>query len=307
MSLDQLLHHQAPSEDAVRQHTELCRDEVLRRATTSTLTTRVRPTRRRTYWIASGMAAALALGLVLLPSVLGERGPSTAAGASAAVLQRAAEVTASAATPQAGQYRYVRDVVTNWSGTNGIKGDGVVQTNSVVESWVPDSTDRPWIQRTTEGDRVIDTTAFTDFGPRLYREYPADPERLLAALHTAALAADQDLQGGSAGPKQKFAKQVWDEGFRVLQDPVAPPRFKADVLRALATLPGVSTSKVSLNGLPEATALSLGGDSLEQLFDTRSGGYLGWLGHIEGSPDGITDYTVIPSTKIVDTAPTPDQ
>ena len=258
----------------------------------------IKPRRtRRLILIAIPVAAALTMGGVLAPSFLG--GSSGGRGASAAateILTRAAGALDDQ-IPSTGQYLNVKHVERLW--TNGTEHP----SRGGWEDWVPGDRSLPMIEQTTEDGRITDTTPqpLDEFNRPYYSEYSSDESDLLDSLNRAAIKQDSD--------EGDRATNIWDQAFRELQDAAVPVTFKAAILRALTTVPGV-TAVPTMNAVGDlqGTALIFKNDPLAFVFDQESGVFRGMsMGLDNPRAAKIENQTTIAlATKIVDAAPRPD-
>jgi hypothetical protein len=257
----------------------------------------VRP--RRLVLITLPIAAALALAVVIAPSLLGDdRGGQGASAAATEVLTKAAGALDSQ-VPAKGQYLNVKHVDRFWT-------DGKEQpSRGSFEDWVPGDRSMPMIEQTTEDGRITDTTPqpLDEYDRPYYTEYPTDPRELLDALDRAAVEPRQDSDTGDR------ARNIWDQAFRELQGAAVPVEFKAAILRALTKVPGVTAVPTTSSvGDLRGTALIFEKEPLAFVFDPDSGVFLGMsIGIDNPNAPAISNQTTLALvTTIVESAPTPD-
>lgn len=255
--------------------------------------------RRRSVLLLAPVAVALvSLGVVVAPSLLPDRdGQPGASAAAAEVLTRAA-TSLEDQEPGPRQYLYVKNVQQTWV-------DGTLQPRvSGVEDWVPGDRSLPMVERSTERGRLTDTNAIglDEYETPYYANYPRDARGLLDALDRKAVADDSD--------EGSYGTNVWDQAFRELQGPAVPVDFKAAVLTALKSLPGVRASKSTGSiGNLTGTVLTHRDNELAFVFDESSGVYLGMTYGIDNpaSKHRAVQWTWESVTRVVDVAPRPDQ
>jgi hypothetical protein len=206
-------------------------------------------------------AAAAAVVTIAATAVVLQNGPATAPSASAAiVLEQAAAVVASDPVPRPRDDQWILQTMYGGSSLGGpvptvpgrawFRFDGTQFANA---PW--DHPERLRVQDLMDDPRVPSPAEWYDFAAHL----PHEPAALLAALRDSDLV---DAQGESE------AVRDFDAVLDVLGQPVLPAQARADLYRALATIPGVATDEdaepdllgdpvvsVTLDGAPEPTGI----------------------------------------------------
>lgn len=255
-----------------------------------------RPRRRRMLLIAVPLVTAAAVLTALVPSLVDVPGDAGASAAAVTVLTQAA-VTLESQIPDEQQYLKVTHVNRYWQGAE------ERSSRSTVTNWVPGDAELPMIEQTTQDGRITDTGAHSlaEYDTHYYTRTARTATELLDDLDNAA--KEQDSDNGD------YAKNVWDQAFRELQNAAVPVRFKADVLRALRELPGVAVRPTADQiGSLSGTALVLQDDVLAFVFDESSKIMLGIsIGVDNPKAEPIkTPSTWELRTSIVSSAPQPD-
>ncbi|GLY02307.1 hypothetical protein Acsp01_26860 [Actinoplanes sp. NBRC 101535] len=289
------------------------------------------PSRRRGRIVAAAAAGALILSLMTATKVAG-RG-ATPPDAAAAL--RAAAEAAERSAPDHGEARLVTirqfelDVFPSEDG-----GTGVDRHDFLVRERIPADPEEPWHRRTRElapdegwaPDRGADTGVvindwqgvcgdyfptpgqdpctrpglWQDPTPVFLAGLPEEPAALVARLHADVVADGAELD--AAGLEQEsllYAAAALESGIAA--------RSRADIYRALATLPGLSMDPqpVVLRDGRNGTAVTLDarGDRVEIAVDTGSGEFLGWRRFLIAPRDGLPAGTVTAVTIVRVTTP----
>ncbi len=234
----------------------------------------IRPRRHRGRWLASA-AAVLVLaggGLVAL-----QTGPGASPSA-AAVLNRAAAAVADDVMPRPRDDQWL--LVTTYGGaTTGepfemIPGEAWVRFDGTQMAF--SSSDKPGdllVQDLRSDDPDIPTPAEWYDGAAAL---PSDPPALLAALRDGDLA-------NAEGPTE--AARNFDAVVETLSQPALPARARADLYRALGTIPGVGLDddpapdlldrpvlSVTFDGVPDVTGIE---SRRELLLDPQTYDFVG--------------------------------
>jgi hypothetical protein len=278
------------------------------RARRALLRTALAPRARRRYAvraaIALGVAATITSATVLIQTP--EHGASAAA---AEILERSADRLDASRPPLPGQYVYSTSHDLFWdygpSPSDPSTEDTNPRTDSTrIETWVPTDPDRPMIQRTTDPDSVTWAVVDQDDNPawQLYRHPPSTPAAMLDALRDLARKGRQDSDDNGV---------IWGNSFSLMWDPQTPDSIKAEVLRALALMDGVSVVDRDVE-IAGKVGVALGYDKKyapEFVFDPADGALLGFRGHPERGPGWVGPdepvWTTTFETRIVDSAPRP--
>lgn len=271
----------------------------------------VRRTRRRyAVRVAIGIGAAAVIVTATVVAQTPEHGASAAA---ASILERSADALDATRPPLPGQYVYRTTTDLAWdygpSPTDPTKEDTRPRTPpNIIETWVPTDPDKPMIQRTKDPVSGV-TWALVDQDDNpaweIYRHPPQGPAAMLRALRDLA------RQTGSQDPDDDGV--IWGNAFSLMWDPQTPDQIKADVLRALALMDGVSVvdRHVEIGG---RSGVALGYDekySVDFVFDPDDGSLIGFRGHPERGPDWVGPHEPVWTTtavsRTVDSAPRPPE
>lgn len=258
--------------------------------------------------IALGAAAAIVTATVVAQSP--EHGASAAA---AAILERSADKLDAARPPLPGQYRYSTTHDLFWDYGPSPSDPRVEDTNPRtdpmrIETWVPTDPERPMIQRTTDPEqRVTWAVVDQDANPawEIYRHPPTTPAAMLQALR------DLERRTGSQDPEDDGV--IWNSSFSLMWDPQTPDDVKAEILRALALMDGVTVVD-SHARIGDRVGVALRYDEknpIDFVFDPADGSLIGFRGHPEHSPDWVgpdePTWTTTFESRVVDSAPRPPE
>jgi hypothetical protein len=256
--------------------------------------------------IATGAAAAIVAATLVAQSP--DHGASAAA---ATILERSADALDATLPPLPGQYAYRTTTDLAWdygpAPTDPTKEDTRPRTSpNVIETWVPTDPAKPMIQRSEDAASGV-TWALVDQDDNpaweIYQDPPRGPAAMLRALRDLA------RQTGSQDPNDDAV--IWGNAFSLMWDPQTPDQIKADILRALTLMDGVSVvdRHVEIGG---RVGVALGFDekySVDFVFDPDDGTLIGFRGHPERGPDWVGPHEPVFTTsfasRIVDSAPRP--
>jgi hypothetical protein len=272
----------------------------------------VRRTRRRfATRIAIGTAAA---AMIVAATVVAQTPNHGASAAAATILERSADAFDDAPVGGPGQYVYRKQIDLSWdygpSPTDPAKEDTTPRTSPVVvETWVPTTSSKPLIQRTTDpAERVtwavVSQTSNENYP--IYRSQPQGP-MMIRALRDLAIRVGTDT--GTTDDTER----IWRAAFWLLSDPQTPDQVRADVLRALTDVAGVEVVDRNVHvGDQVGVALGSGGTHAPDfVFDPATGAFLGMRGHPERGPDWVgpdePTWTTQLESRIVDSAPRPPE
>lgn len=294
-----------PSDEAVAAALTVVR----RAANTESLASKVRSRRRvrlRRSIAAATLCAAVAVGIGVVRLDDGSiAGPSPAA---AAVLVRAGEVTLADGDLVVAPGQYLK--VTRRQESPAPGGSDVEE----LTLWIPHEIDRPWAERYRELSRsggaeaeprvVTDETRRVDswadaqgdsyrrsWDPRWYASLPSDPERLLDEIRAT-------IGGDGSGSAYDF-EEIFSE---VLRSGTVPATVRASLFSALAEVDGLRVERaVEFDGTT-ATGIRADGGTMQMMFDTASGRFVGARYTAPDDPRR-TQMTIVVTTTVVDTVP----
>lgn len=237
--------------------------------------------RRRRLRIAIAISAATAMTAVVIGVVqTPDHGASPAA---AALLEQSATQLETAAAP-AGSYTYRHLIQMGWaygpSASDPARASTEPWVNDSVETWVPTDPGEPLVQRTTEDDGTRTFAVVPQQDNEAYSLIRANraPAQLLDALREYAHRIGNEGDDGT-----------WGSAAQLLIEPYVPDDLRADVLRALARLDGVTTveGQVEIGGRTGIALRYPEKYPLDLVFDPADGSFLGVRGAMEPDDDWI--------------------
>jgi len=265
---------------------------------------------RRAYAVRAviGIGAA---ATIVAATVVAQTPDHGASAAAAAILERSADRLDAARPPLPGDYRYstMHDLFWDYgpSPSDPTVEDTNPRTSPVrIETWVPTDSLRPMIQRTTDPESGV-TWAVVDQDDNpawpIFRNPPSNPAAMLAAL--------RDLERREGSQDADDDGVIWGAAFSLMWDPQTPDAIRADILRALALMDGVSVvdRHVEIGGKVGVALGYAARNAPDAVFDPADGSLIGFRGHPERGPDWVgpdePTWTTTFETRTVDSAPRP--
>lgn len=235
--------------------------------------------RRRGVRIAVALTAAAATAVVIGVVQTPEHGATPAA---AVLRQSANQLETRPAAVSTGTYR--RLIQMGWeygpSAADPSRGSTEPWVDDSVETWIPDRPDEPLVQRTTDenGKKTWAVVAQQDSEAYPLLRTDRAPGPLLDALREYAHRIGND---GDAG--------VWGSAAMLMIDPQLPDDLRADILRALAGLDGVTVldGQVEIDGRSGTALRYPEKHPLDLVFDPADDAFLGVRGNPERDKDWV--------------------
>jgi hypothetical protein len=285
---------------------------VTRRARRALLRTALARRTRRRYAVRTAIVLGAAASVVTATFVA-QTPKHGASAAAVAILDRSADTLDAARAPLPGEYRYSTTHDLYWdygpSPSDPTVEDTAPRSGSTrIETWVPTDPTKPMIQRTTDAaSRVSWAVVDQDDNPawKLFRDPPPSPAGMLQSLR------DLERRTGSQDPDDNGV--IWGCAFSLMWDPQTPDSTKADILRALALMDGVTVADRHAR-IGDRVGVALRYDEkypIDFVFDPANGSLIGFRGHPERGPDWVgpdePTFTTVFESRIVDSAPRPPE